>query len=268
RTQYFEMTGKAGLYHDGWFLSGENGRPSWENLPPKPRPDIQWTLYDLRKDFSQATDVSAKFPAQLKQMQDLWKEEAERNNVFPLDHRMGAGRVDMRTFVGSPRKKFDYWGKDVSVPAMGAGVPIGRSFTLEADLALDKPDSSGAVLALASRFGGWSLYLDQGKPAFVWARSTDPEEIVHVRATRALPQGASKLTMRFAVKGMGGPVDVVLSSNGEELARGSLPGSIVMPAGGGESMDIGRDLGVPVTEYRTPLGAIEGDVPHLSITFD
>ena len=41
RTQYFEMTGKAGLYHDGWFLSGENGRPSWENRPPAPPPARQ-----------------------------------------------------------------------------------------------------------------------------------------------------------------------------------------------------------------------------------
>ncbi|WP_254515771.1 arylsulfatase [Novosphingobium sp. G106] len=33
RTQYFEVGGKIGLYHDGWFLSGDDGRLTWENLP-------------------------------------------------------------------------------------------------------------------------------------------------------------------------------------------------------------------------------------------
>ncbi len=31
RTQYFEIAGKIGLYHNGWLLSGENGRDSWHN---------------------------------------------------------------------------------------------------------------------------------------------------------------------------------------------------------------------------------------------
>ena len=268
RTQYFEMTGKVGLYHDGWFLSGENGRPSWENSPPTARPEVTWTLYDLRKDFSQSTDVAAKNPARMQAMMALWQSEAKRNSVFPLDHRMGAARIDMRAMMGSRRKRFDYWGKDVSLPVMSEGLPIGRPFTLEADLALDRGDASGVVMALGSKFGGWSLHLDGGKPVLTWARSTDPQEIAEVRGSKALPQGAGKLTMRFVPRGPGKGAEVVLSAGGEELARGSLPSAILMPAGGGETMDIGRDLGVPVTAYPTPGGAIEGDIPHVSITFD
>jgi arylsulfatase len=41
-----------------------------------------------------------------------------------------------------------------------------------------------------------------------------------------------------------------------------------MAAGNGESLDIGRDLGVTVTDYRTPRGTIEGDIPHVSFDFD
>lgn len=268
RTQYFEMTGKIGFYHDGWFLSGDDGRVAWDNNPPSPRPAITWTLHDLRKDFSQATDVASKYPAQLAAMQALWRQEAERNNVYPLDHRMGAARVDMRGAMASPRKRFDYWGKDISVPSMGEGVPLGRSFTLEAELVLDRADSSGVVMALGSRFGGWSLYLDQGRPVFLWARSTDPQEMAELRGTATLPRGASRLTMRFAVPAPGRPAEVVLSSNGSELARGTLPASVLVPAGNGETLDIGRDIGVPVAPYRTSEGAIEGDIPHIAIRFD
>ena len=268
RTQYFEVGGKIGLYHDGWFLSGDDGRLAWENLPPGgTRPEIKWALYDLTRDFSQSTDLSAREPARLQEMLALWKQEAERNNVFPLDHRfaMARGAASMR---GSGRKHFDFWGKDVSIPTTTEPVPILRSFTLTADLRLDSPAASGAVVAYGSHFGGWSLYLDQGRLTFVGARSTDPKEITHVRAERALPQGATKLQMRFAVEKMGGPAEVTLSADGKELAKGQLPTSMLLAAGNGETLDIGRDLGVPVTAYRTPNGRIEGDIPHVSIVFD
>ena len=74
--------------------------------------------------------------------------------------------------------------------------------------------------------------------------------------------------MRLASQGFGRGAEVVLSSGGEELARVSLPTSFFMPAGGGETLDIGRDLGVPVTPYATPGGRIEGDIPRVTVTFD
>ncbi|MBW8785824.1 MAG: arylsulfatase [Novosphingobium sp.] len=268
RTQYFEIGGKVGLYHDGWFLSGDDGRLSWEPLPPGgPRPPMSWTLYDLRKDFSQGINVSAKYPQQLAGMKALWEQEARRNDVFPLDHRFGPARSDLAAMAGG-RKHFDYWGKEISLPAMSGPYLAARSFTVKADLRLDSASASGAVLAWGSRFGGWSLFLDQGRPAFVWARSTDPQEMARVVAPRALPAGSVQLTLRFVSHGLGQPAEAILSSGGTELARGILPGNVLMPAGGGETLDIGRDLGVPVTDYRTPHGELQGDVPRLTVDFD
>jgi arylsulfatase len=268
RTQYFEVGGKIGLYHDGWFLSGDDGRMSWENLPPGgPQPEIQWTLYDLSKDFSQSTDLSAKEPARLQAMVALWEQEAERNNVLPLDHRFAKARA-VSAMRGPGRKQYDFWGKNISLPSMAGPIMIGRSFTVEADLKLDSAAASGVVVALGSQFGGWSLYLDQGRPAFTWARSTDPNEIQQVTTGRALPQGNVKLTMRFATQKPGGPATVTLSADGAELGQVQLPTSVLMPAGNGEMLDIGRDLGGPVTKYRTPGGAIEGDIPHVRVNFD
>jgi hypothetical protein len=178
---------------------------------------------------------------------------------------MARGAVSMR---GSGRKHFDLWGKDVSLPTTTEPIPILRSFTLSADLRLDSSAASGVVLAYGSRFGGWSLYLDNGRPAFVGARSTDPKEISRIVANRALPQGQSKLTMRFAVEKMGGPATVTLSASGAELGTVQLPTSMLMAAGNGETLDVGRDLGVPVTDYSTAHGVIEGDIPHVSIDFD
>jgi arylsulfatase len=268
RTQYFEIGGKMGLYHDGWFLSGEDGRLSWETLPPGgPKPEIKWTLYNLSKDYSQSTDVSAKEPERLKQMIALFHEEAARNNVFPVDHRFGMARGSSMMH-GSGRKHFDFWGKDISIPGTAEPMLIARPFTLKADLVLDSTAASGAVVALGSKFGGWSLYLDQGRPALVWALSTDPQEIRSVMSDKALPSGKSTLQMRFETTRPGSPAEVILSADGTEYARLKLPMNFVMPAGGGETLDIGRDLGVPVTGYRTPHGRIEGDIPHVTVDFD
>jgi arylsulfatase A-like enzyme len=268
RTQYFEISGKVGLYHNGWFASMDNHRPGWDLLPPSgARPKVEWTLYDLGKDFSQGADIAARHPAKLQELQAIWAREAQRNNVLPLDHRFGPARANMAGRIGT-RKKFDFWGKDISIPAMNEPLLIGRSFTIDAEMTLAKANASGAVVALGSQFGGWSFYLDQGRPAFVFARSTDPKETQMVRSTRALPQGAAKLRMRFASHGFGRGADVILSSDGEELARTSLPTSIFMPAGGGETLDIGRDLGVTVTPYASPGGRIEGEIAKVTITLD
>jgi arylsulfatase A-like enzyme len=268
RTQYFEIAGKAGLYHDGWFLSGENGRDSWHNeAPGGARPQVQWSLYNLDKDFSQSTDLAAKEPERLTAMLALWQAEATRNAVFPLEHRFGMARTYLAD-GGGQRKQFDYWGKDVSIPAMAGPFLAARPFTLTADLVLDKADSSGAIVAWGSHFGGWSLYLDKGRPAFVWAKSTDPEEMAAVVSETALPPGASQLSLRFMPLGRGKGADVVISAGGTALARVTTPQAMLMPSGGGETLDIGRDIGVPVTAYQTPHGRIEGDIPHVGIRFD
>lgn len=269
RTQYFEITGKMGLYHNGWFLSGEDGRDSWTNIGPGgARPEVKWTLYDLTRDFSQGDDLSATMPEKTQEMIALFKEEARKNNVFPIDHRFGEARAGMAGYGGA-RKRFDLWGKDVSVPALGGiGYLAARPFTVEADLRLEDAGASGAVLAVGSRFGGWSLYLDEGRPSFVWAKSVDPQDIQKVTATQALPAGKSTLTMRFDTAMPGGPATITLSSGGSEMAKVGVPMNVMMFAGNGETLDVGRDLGVPVTAYNTPNGTIEGDIPHVRIVFD
>lgn len=269
RTQYFEITGKMALYKDGWFLSGEDGRVSWKEMGPGgARPNVDWTLYNLNKDFSQSADLSNRKPAKLASMKALFDKEARANNVYPIDHRFGSPRADRSAIMGR-RKTYEYWGKDVSVPAAGGAPFLAlRPFTVEADLQLDSSSSSGVVLALASRFGGWSLHLDEGRPSFTWSRSTDAAETFEVRASEALPAGDSTLRMRFATTRPGAPATVILTSNDKEYARLALPNNIVFAAGNGETLDVGRDLGVTVTDYATPHGDIEGDISHVRITFD
>jgi arylsulfatase len=262
RTQYFEMTGKVGLYQNGWFLSSDDGRKPWEQKPPASfdPANMPWALYDLNRDFSQSDDVSAQYPRRVKAMIQTWREIAAKNHVFPLDHRF------FRTpFTASPRKTFDYWGADVSVPATQGPMFMGRSFTIDADVVLDKPDASGAILAVGSRFGGLSLYLDGGRPSFAYALSTRPEDNTKIAADRPLSAGPHHLRVVFAAEGVGKGASVQILSGGAVAASGRIPRAFNVAAGDGEMLDVGRDSGATVTDYRTPHGRIEGEVPHVRI---
>jgi arylsulfatase len=266
RTQYFEMTGKVGLYQNGWFLSSDDGRKPWEQAPP-PGFDptkMPWALYDLDKDFSQSDDVSSSHLERLKEMVATWRKVAAENGVFPLDHRFLLGRA---TNSQQTRKRFDYWGDDVSVPAGRGPMFIGRSYTLHADLDLANPHASGAILAEGSWFGGFSFYLDAGRPSFVYAFSTRPEDVTKITANQRLPSGKTSVELSFNSAGPGAGADVKISAGGEVIASGHIPKSIFLAVGSGETLDVGGDAGVPVTEYRTPSGRLEGKVNHIALVF-
>ena len=61
-----------------------------------------WELYHVAEDFSQTNDLAASDPAKLRELQDLFMEEAVKYNVLPLDDRVFerfnaaiAGRPDL-----------------------------------------------------------------------------------------------------------------------------------------------------------------------------
>ena len=85
-TQYFEIFGNRGIYHDGW-LAGTVHRPAWEFKPRGTLEDDTWELYDTATDFSLSNDLAAKNPEKLKELQALFLKEAVKYNVLPLDDR-------------------------------------------------------------------------------------------------------------------------------------------------------------------------------------
>lgn len=267
RTQYFEMVGKVGLYQDGWFLSSDDGRKPWENRPPADfdPAKMPWTLYDLRKDFSQSDDVAAQNPEKLQSMIATWKTVAAENNVFPLEHRFGMARGGKLPF--SIRKRYDYWGDDVSLPALQGPMMVGRSFTLDADMDLATSHASGAVFAIGSRFAGLSLYLDDGRPSFAYALSTRPEDTTKIAAKSRLPSGHAHLRMVYTSEGIGKGAQIELLDGDKVIASGHVPKTYLVPAGNGEMLNIGKDSGATVTEYRTPHGELQGTVQHVAVQF-
>src|SRR5580692_7565344 len=94
-TQYFEIMGSRGIYHDGWFADTFGPRIPWVPGLPKgvlgPKGELLWNpnndpweLYNIDKDWSQSNDLAAKNPEKLAEMKALFLSEFAKNQGFPV----------------------------------------------------------------------------------------------------------------------------------------------------------------------------------------
>lgn len=268
-TQYYEMLGHRGIYHQGWQANTVPPAGPWEADDLPAPEDYEWELYHLDEDYSQARNLAREHPERLRELQALWLQEAERNQVLPLDNRNDHRRV--RAGYPSPnadRRQFTYWGPDISVPTANAPMWAGRPFSITADVTLPKGRHSGPILAHGSWFGGWAFYLNRGRLAAVSAVSHYPEHHYRVMARKRAPAG--RATVRFDFEpderqpGQGGTLRI--SIDGEEVASGHIERTIIIPAGLGETFDIGVDTGAPVTEDYPVQARFAGEIHRVEVT--
>jgi arylsulfatase len=253
-TQYFELLGNRGIYHEGWLANTVPERLPWEHGKGRiPVDDYTWELYDLRKDYSQSVNLAKRYPDKLKELQALFLQEAERNHVLPLDDSQGLSRTLAATqFYKPKRNSYAYWSKDISVSQSAAPSFAARSFSLIADVVIPPGGGQGVIVATGSWFAGWSFYLDQGRPVAHEAFSQQPQDQFRVAASEALPAGPATIRYDFdrdpASALRGGTLTI--SVNGTQVAKGPIDRTFLITAGLGETFDTGRDTGVPVIDYR------------------
>ena len=249
-TQYFEILCNRAIYHDGW-LAGTVHRPAWDFLPTQSLEKDVWALYDTRNDFSLANNLAAANPEKLKELQALFTKEAIRNKVFPLDDRV-LDRANAE-LVGRPeltegRKSFTLF---AGMKGMTENVFINlknKSHRITADVEIPAGGASGVILAQAGRFGGWSLYVSEGKPAYTY--NYLGRERFSMKGDKALPAGNAKIQFDFAYDGGGlgkGGVGTI-SVNGQKVAEGRIERTQPNIFSADETADVGVDEATPVTE--------------------
>jgi arylsulfatase len=123
-----------------------------------------------------------------------------------------------------------------------------RSKTITAEIDVPKDGGNGTVIAQGGRFGGWSLYVKDGVPAydynFLGLQRTS------IAATRKLPAGKAEVRFQFDYDG-GGPAKGgkgTLFVNGEKVAEGRIERTQPGIFSADETADVGIDLGTPVVE--------------------
>lgn len=248
--QYFEMFGNRGIYHDGWSAVTKHRTP-WDMVGGGTIAfdDDVWELYDGASDYSQARNLAAEHPDRLHQLQRLWLIEAVKYNVLPLDDRTAdrvnadiAGRPTL--IHGTSQLLFSGMGRLSENSVINIK---NKSFSVTTELEIPEKGANGVVIAQGGRFGGWTLYLRDGRAKFVY-NVLGIHEFATV-ADKPVPAGTHQVRMEFAYDGgglaKGG--EVTLYYDGTRVGAGRVGATQAMIFSADETTDVGYESGTSVS---------------------
>jgi arylsulfatase A-like enzyme len=246
-TQYFEMFVNRGIYHQGWTAVTRHSLP-WDPTAPALDDDV-WELYGP-DDWTQARNLAAEQPEMLAKLQRLFLIEATKYNVLPLDDRRVerfnpdlAGRPQL--IRGSTQILFGGMGR---LSENSILVLKNKSYAVTAEVEVPEGGANGTIVAQGGAFGGWSLYLHEGKPAHCY--NLFGLQRFKVYGSDPVPAGEHQLRLEFAYDGgglgKGGTVSLYLDGN--QVAEGRVDATVPMAFSADETTDVGSDTGTPVTD--------------------
>ena len=251
-TQYFEMFGNRGIYHNGWTAVTKHRTPWLLGAVELPDfDDDNWELYNTDEDWAQANDLSQEHPEMLHELQRLWLIEAVKYNVLPIDDRTAerfnselAGRPDL--MAGRTTMRLDGYATRISENA--APNTKNKSFSVTAELVVPEGGAAGVIATQGGAFGGWSLYAKEGKPKYCY--NFIGLDYSYVESSKPLEPGEHQIRIEFRYDGggTGKGADLVLFIDGDEVGRGRTDRSIPYLISLDETLDVGTDNGTPVTE--------------------
>jgi arylsulfatase len=264
-TQYFEIHGSRGIYHDGWVACTPHRTAPWDfydTSVPEFRDD-RWELYDTRTDWSQSRDVAAEHPRRLEHLKELFMIEATHNQVLPLDDRPMAERVDSER---GQIKSLTFHGRCRRVPAEAMPRVIGTSFAVTARIVVPEAGARGVICAQGGRFSGWSLYCRDD--LLTYCHNIAAKDRFYVRAAEKLTPGCHEIgfTFRYDGGGLKQGGTGTLSIDGRDVGRERIPRTVGFVFQMGEEFNVGIDPQTPVTdEYFPVANAFTGTIDWLRI---
>jgi len=250
-TQYFEMFGNRAIYQDGWVAAARHSIP-WILTKTPPLESDVWELYNVNEDFSQAHDLAASNPDKLKQLQQIFKDEAIKNHAFPIDDRRSerfdpeiAGRPDL---MGSRTVLNLYEGMKLSEAAFINIKTRSYSITAEVDV---PSNANGVIIAQAGKFGGWTLFAKGGK--VIHEYNFFGLENTRISSSKPLSPGKHTLKYDFVITekkpGAGGAC--ILYVDGEKVAEGTIPKTEPFAYSADEGVSVGSDPETNVSREYT-----------------
>jgi arylsulfatase len=268
-TQYFEMLGSRAIYHDGWKATtdhiGKQLTVEQEALVGSHDfADDHWALFDLRNDFSEATDVADEHPDRVARMEALWWAEAGRNQVLPMEDSFLGRAVAIEPSPNLPRHRTTFRpgaggiAEDL-LPPMGAGFVLRADVTVGPDAGPEAHgrEAHGIVCALGDWVNGWAWYLLDGRPVTAFNLFG---HVTRVAGSAPLAAGDHELGLTYE----GGRLTLLLDDAvvGSDVLPGHLP--FRWQIGGGQLL-IGRDTGFPVCDDYEPPFAFSGELRTVTV---
>lgn len=239
-SQIFELLGDRAIWHQGWKAVSRHPKGRDFDLD-------QWELYHLSEDFSEACDLAKQHPQKLEELVALWWEQAGRYGVLPLDDRdweRAAERLKMNQTL-----RYEFHSNMARVDRMQSPDITDRSYAVEARFTVGDEPPRGVLLAWGSHFGGFVIYLKDGRLCYEYVYS---ESLTHrIEGPYQPPPGDAKVELHFIRTGKNAGRAVLLA-DGNEIGEVEIPKT--WPTHGTTAgLNCGQDAGAPVSfSYQKP----------------
>lgn len=267
--QIFEMLESFGIYQDGWFAATKPPHGPWASLSKRAAVDPYsrpWELYDIRQDFSQATDIAAAHPEKLAALQEAFWTQAKAGKILPIHPPTVAAGGRPSTAAG--RKQFIYRSKLRRLHFDAAPNTSARSFSISADVFVDAGATDGVIVCHGSNMCGYALYVHSGHVAFHY-NAVAPERIT-MRSLRPLAPGRHEINVHFTIDKpeatAGGSLELWV--DGDLAASGRLKRTLRTLINQ-DSFNIGCDTVSPVApDYSIQTSDFQGTIVAVTVTLD
>lgn len=269
-TQYFEIAGNRAVYHDGWFAGTVHKAP-WESTPRHSLTEDEWELYHVSDDFSMSQNLAAQNPEKLAELQSLFLKEAAAHHVLPIDDRTierfdpkVAGRPDLM----NGRKELTVYPGMVYM-AENAFINV-KNTSVDITATVENTDgkASGVLIAQGGRFGGWALWMKEGKP--VYSYNYLGLKQYQVEASEASGEGKHRIRASFTYddegkRGAGGLVTLYVDD--QQVGTGRIEETQANTFSLDDTADTGVDTGTPVDEAygEGQKNAFDGTIEKITI---
>lgn len=267
-TQYFEMFGNRGIYHNGWVACTRHSIP-WLMVENPPLENDIWELYNIDEDFSEANNLAETNPEKLKELQEIFNQEATKNHVFPIDDRRSerfnpaiAGRPDLL----GPRKTLTVYEGMVGI-AENAFINVkNTNYTITADVEIPKAGANGVIIAQAGKFGGWTLYMKNGKLQHEY----NYFGVENTRVTSATPVSPGTHTLKYEFIFDGGKPGAggtsILYVDDKKVGEGKIPKTQPFVFSADEGVDVGMDGETNVSnDYKEGDNSFTGKIQQVKV---
>jgi arylsulfatase len=249
-TQYFEIMGSRGVYHEGWFAGTFGPKAPWSTDPTgmvnwEPEKDV-WELYNLENDYSQSKDLAQENPKKLAELKEVFDKEATENLVYPIGAGLYTSFYNSSEMPSSPLTEWSFYEGQTRIPeGLAPKFVSGRSSVAVIDADIPK-DAEGVLFAVGGISAGFTVYMDKGFLKAEYNAMTMNR--YKISSPSAIPTGKVKIEVetKYDTKERMAPATLTMKVNGQEVGQGRVEISVPAIFTASETFDVGVDLASPV----------------------
>jgi hypothetical protein len=185
-------------------------------------------------------------PERVAYMKKLFLVESAKNQNLPIGGGLWTPVLHPEDAPSTPYTEWTFSGPITGMPEFTAP-KLGKfdnNVSMEVEV---PPNANGVLYALGGFSGGLSLYVKDGQLRYEY--NLFEIDRTHITAKDKLPTGRVKVEVesRLAAPRPGAPLDVTLRVNGQVVAQGRVPITAALTFTANDCLDIGSDLGSPVS---------------------